>query len=73
MGPVGGFDVAADMHQKAGVVGLRRRGRIDVEDLTEPHGDQRGLEPMLEGESHCEIGGQAGRRDHLGSAHLIAV
>jgi hypothetical protein len=42
-----------------GVV-LGRRG-LDVQPISKPHRDQRGVQPVLEREAHAEVGRQAER------------
>jgi hypothetical protein len=64
-------DGASRIQQEAGVVGLRGDLGIDIEDVTQPHGVERGLEPMLEGESHAEVCCQTQGGDHLGGSDLI--
>ena len=54
-----------------GVVGLRRRRGVDTKPFGEPGRDQGGLQPVLERESHAEIGRQAQRRDHLRGAYAL--
>ena len=58
-------DVAARVHQQAGVVRLRRRRAVDPEAIAEAHRDEGAVQAVLERERHREIGAEAQRRDDL--------
>ncbi len=64
-------DGAAHIHEEGGVIGARQRLLVGVEGPAEPHRDQRGPEPVLEGDPHRQVGGQTQRGDHLGSPDLL--
>ena len=68
-----GVGGAARMGKQAGVVGLRCRGRVDPEPVSEPRRGQRALEPMLEREPHAKIGRQTQGPDHLRGADLLGA
>jgi hypothetical protein len=61
------------MGEQAGVVRLREGLSVDAELVGEPHGDQGAVQPVLEGEPHAEVRGQAQGGDQLGASDLLAA
>jgi hypothetical protein len=64
---------AASVRQQAGVEGLRGGPAIDAEAVSDPHGDQRPVQAVLEREGHAEIGRQAERGDYLGCPDRVVA
>jgi hypothetical protein len=61
------------MGEQAGVIGLRRRRRVNPEAVGEPARDQRAVQPVLERKAHPEVGGQAERADHLRGTNSLTL
>ena len=64
---------ATRMEEQARVVRLPARLLVDPEPSAEPGGEQRALQPMLERQSHPEVGRQAERADHLGGPYAFSL
>jgi hypothetical protein len=68
-----GVGRAARVREQAAVVRLRGVLLIDAEPVGEPHGDQRRVQPVLEGKAHAQVRAEAQRRDQFGCADALAA
>jgi hypothetical protein len=64
---------AAHVEEQAQVVRLRRRFRVDVQTVAEPHRKQRAVQTVLEGHPDAEVGRERQRRDHLRGPNLVTA